>query len=161
MNNAGIHHDGALWRLPAEAWESVLATNVTGAFNMLQAVAPTLRQQRFGKIVNIASHQALHPGFGVSNYAASKAALIGLTRSAAVEFGPSNVNVNAVAPGFVRTELFAALPRAVRERADKQTLLGRLAEPEDIASVVAFLCSEGARHLTGQVIVVDGGETIG
>lgn len=147
--------------MPLEAWGSVIETNVTGAFNMLQAVAPTMRAQHFGKIVNIASHQALRPGFGVSNYAASKAALIGLTRSAAVEFGPSNVNVNAVAPGFIRTELFAALPREVRERAEKQTLLGRLAEPEDIARVVAFLCSEAARHLTGQVVVVDGGETLG
>ncbi len=160
VNNAGIHRDGALWRLANEAWDEVLATNVTGAFNMMQVAAPSLRAQRFGKIVNIASHQALHPSFGVANYAASKAALIGLTRAAAVEFGPSGVNVNAVAPGFVRTELFAALPPEVRERAEKQSLLGRLAEPEDVARVVSFLCSDAARHMTGQVLVVDGGRTV-
>jgi len=160
VNNAGIHHDGALWRLASDAWDEVLATNVTGAFNMMQAVAPPLRAQRFGKIVNIASHQALHPSFGVTNYAASKAALIGLTRAAAVEFGPSGVNVNAVAPGFVRTELFAALPQEIRERAERESLLGRLAEPEDVARVVSFLCSDAARHMTGQVLVVDGGQTL-
>ena len=160
VNNAGIHHDGALWRLAPTAWDQVLATNVTGAFNMIQAVAPTLRAQRFGKIVNIASHQAFNPSFGVANYAASKAALIGLTRAAAVEFGPVSVNVNAVAPGFVRTELFAALPREVRERAEKESWLGRLAEPEDVARVVSFLCSDAARHMTGQVLVVDGGQTL-
>jgi len=160
VNNAGIHHDGALWRLAPDAWEQVLATNVTGAFNMIQAAAPALRAQRYGKIVNIASHQALHPSFGVTNYAASKAALIGLTRAAAVEFGPSGVNVNAVAPGFVRTELFAALPQEIRERAERESLLGRLAEPEDVARVVSFLCSDGARHMTGQVLVVDGGQTL-
>ena len=160
VNNAGIHHDGALWRLAPDAWDQVLATNVTGAFNMVQAAAPTMRAQRFGKIVNIASHQAFHPSFGVANYAASKAALVGLTRAAAVEFGPSGVNVNAVAPGFVRTELFAALPQEVRERAEKESLLGRLAEPEDVARVVAFLCSDAARHMTGQVLVVDGGQTL-
>jgi 3-oxoacyl-[acyl-carrier protein] reductase len=160
VNNAGIAHDGALWRLTEEAWREVLDTNVMGAVHCLQAVAPHLRSQHFGKVVNVASHQALTPGFGVSNYAASKAALIGLTRSAAVELGPSNVNVNAVAPGFVRTEMVSRLPADVLDRAEKQAALGRMAEPEDIALVVAFLCSEEARHITGQVIVVDGGLTI-
>jgi 3-oxoacyl-[acyl-carrier protein] reductase len=96
----------------------------------------------------------------VSNYAASKAALIGLTRSAAVELGASNVNVNAVAPGFVRTEMVMKLPPDVLEKAEKRAALGRMAEPEDVAHVVVFLCSEDARHITGQVIVVDGGLTI-
>jgi 3-oxoacyl-[acyl-carrier protein] reductase len=161
VNNAGVAHDGALWRLSDDAWRVVMDTNVTGAFNCIRAVAPTLRAQRFGKIVNIASHQAFHPGFGVSNYAASKAALVGLTRSAAVELGPSNVNVNAIAPGFVRTEMLSKVPRAVLERAEKSAVLGRVAEPEDIARVARFLCSDDARHVTGQVIVVDGGLTLG
>jgi 3-oxoacyl-[acyl-carrier protein] reductase len=160
VNNAGVTHDGALWRLSAEAWQEVLDTNVTGAFNCIQSVAGPMRAQRFGKIVNVASHQAFRPGFGIANYAASKAALIGLTKSAAVDLGPSNINVNAVAPGFVKTELLAKLPREVLERAEHESVLGRVAEPEDVARVIVFLCSEAARHITGQVIVVDGGLTL-
>ena len=157
INNAGIANDGALWRLSAEAWSSVLDTNVTGAFNCIRAAAVIFREQHYGKIVNISAHQAHRPGFGVSNYAASKAALQGLTRAAAVELGPANVNVNAVAPGFIRTERMAMLPGEVIERARKHSVLGRVAEPEDVAHVVSFLCSEAARHITGQVLVVDGG----
>ena len=110
-----------------------------------------------GKVVNVSAHQATRPGFGVASYAASKAALEGLTRAAAVELGPSNVNVNAVAPGFIRTERLDQLPRDLIERTRKRAVLGRLAEPEDIAHVIAFLCSDAARHITGQTIVVDGG----
>ena len=161
VNNAGVTHDGALWRLTAEAWQEVLDTNVTGAFNCMHAVAPHLRAQRYGKIVNISSHQAFRPGFGITNYVASKAALIGLTKAAAVDLGSSNINVNAVAPGFVRTELLARLPREVLERAEHESVLGRVAEPEDIARVIVFLCTEAARHVTGQVLVVDGGLTLG
>jgi 3-oxoacyl-[acyl-carrier protein] reductase len=160
VNNAGIAMDGALWRLSVEAWSEVLATNVTGAFNCIRAVAPIMRGQHWGKIVNISAHQADRPGFGVANYAASKAALLGLTRAAAVELGPSNVNVNAVSPGFIRTERMQMLPKEVIERAQKSAVLGRVAEPEDVAHVVAFLCSEEARHITGQTIVVDGGMSL-
>jgi len=124
------------------------------------AVAPPMRAQRFGKIVNVASHQAFRPGFGIANYAASKAALIGLTKAAAVDLGSSNINVNAVAPGFVKTELLTQLPREVLERAEHESVLGRVAEPEDISRVITFLCSDAARHITGQVIVVDGGLTL-
>ncbi len=160
VNNAGVTHDGALWRLTAEAWQEVMDTNVTGAFNCIHAVAPSMRAQRFGKIVNVASHQAFRPGFGIANYAASKAALIGLTKAAAVDLGSSSINVNAVAPGFVKTELLATLPREVLERAEHESVLGRVAEPEDISRVITFLCSDAARHITGQVIVVDGGLTL-
>jgi 3-oxoacyl-[acyl-carrier protein] reductase len=157
VNNAGIASDGALWRLSEGAWREVMETNVTGAFHCIRAVAPTFRQQRYGKIVSVSAHQADRPGFGVSNYAASKAGLLGLTRAAAVELGPSNVNVNAVAPGFVRTERMMMLPKEVIERAQKSSILGRVAEPDDVAHVVSFLCSEKARHITGQTITVDGG----
>lgn len=157
INNAGIAHDGALWRLTPAAWDAVLATNVTGAFHCIATCSPLFREQHWGKVVNISAHQATRPGFGVSSYAASKAALEGLTRAAAVELGPSNVNVNAVAPGFIRTERLDRLPRDLIERTRKRSVLGRLAEPEDIARVVGFLCSDAAQHITGQTIVVDGG----
>jgi 3-oxoacyl-[acyl-carrier protein] reductase len=157
VNNAGIAMDGALWRLSDEAWRQVLDTNVTGAFNCIRAVSPIYRKQRYGKVVSVSAHQAGRPGFGVANYAASKAALEGLTRAAAVELGPANVNVNAVAPGFIRTERLMMLPREVIERAQKHSVLGRVAEPEDVAHVITFLCSDEARHITGQTIVVDGG----
>lgn len=157
INNAGIASDGALWRLSEMAWNDVLDTNVTGAFNCMRAVAPIFRLQHFGKIVSVSAHQAERPGFGVANYAASKAALNGLTRAAAVELGPANVNVNAIAPGFIRTERMAMLPSEVIERAQKSSVLGRVAEPDDVAHVISFLCSESARHITGQTIVVDGG----
>jgi 3-oxoacyl-[acyl-carrier protein] reductase len=157
VNNAGVAHDGALWRLSSEAWQEVMDTNVTGAFNCIRAVAPVFRAQHYGKIVSVSAHQADRPGFGVANYAASKAALLGLTRAAAVELGPANVNVNAVAPGFIRTERMGMLPAEVIERAQKSSVLGRVAEPDDVAHVISFLCSESARHITGQTIVVDGG----
>ena len=160
VNNAGVTHDGALWRLTPEAWSEVMDTNVSGAFNCIRCVAPDLRAQRYGKIVNVASHQAFRPGFGIANYAASKAALIGLTKAAAVDLGSAGINVNAVAPGFVKTELLTQLPREILERAEHESVLGRVAEPEDVARVILFLCSEAARHITGQVIVVDGGLTL-
>jgi 3-oxoacyl-[acyl-carrier protein] reductase len=157
VNNAGISHDAALWRLTTPAWDAVLDTNVTGAFHCIAACAPIFRKQHAGKIVNVSAHQATRPGFGVASYAASKAALEGLTRAAAVELGPSNVNVNAIAPGFIHTERLDLLPRDMVERTRKRAVLGRLAEPEDIARVITFLCSDAARHITGQTIVVDGG----
>jgi 3-oxoacyl-[acyl-carrier protein] reductase len=157
INNAGIASDGALWRLSQQAWDEVMDTNVTGAFNCIRAVAPIFRSQHCGKIVSVSAHQAERPGFGVANSAASKAALLGLTRAAAVELGPASVNVNAVAPGFIRTERMAMLPAEVIERAMKSSVLGRVAEPDDVAHVISFLCSESARHITGQTIVVDGG----
>lgn len=160
VNNAGIHADGALWRLSESAWRDVMETNVTGAFNCIRAVARGFRQQRYGKIVNVASQQVYRPGFGVSNYATSKSAVVGLTKSAAVELGPYNINVNGVAPGFVLTELAADLPTELLEEARRRAVLGRLAEPEDITPLVTFLCSDDARHITGQVILVDGGVTL-
>jgi len=160
VNNAGIHHDGAMWRMSDSAWQDVMDTNVTGAFNCLRGVAGTFREQRYGKVVNIASHQFMRPGFGVSNYVASKAALVGLTKSAAVELGPYNINVNAVAPGFLRSELVDALPEHVMEEAERRSALCRLGDPEDVAPLVIFLSSDDARHITGQVILVDGGETL-
>ncbi|HEX6309741.1 MAG TPA: SDR family NAD(P)-dependent oxidoreductase [Longimicrobiales bacterium] len=161
VNNAGIARDRALWRMEDDEWRDVVDTNLTGAFNMIRAIAPVLRAQQYGKIVNVASVHGLRSEFGLSNYAASKAGLIGLTRSAAVELGPSNINVNAVAPGYIRTtRLTAGVSPEVLDRARERTVLGRLGDPQDVANVVVFLCSERARHITGAVLPVDGGHTL-
>ncbi len=158
VNNAGIGADGALWRLEDHEWEAVLRTNLDGAFFFTRAVAPFMRAQEYGKIVNVTSVHGLRSEFGISNYAASKAGLIGLTRSSAVELGPRNVNVNAVAPGYIRTtQLTDSVAPEILDRARERAALGRLGDPQDVASVVLFLCSEAARHITGAVIPVDGG----
>jgi 3-oxoacyl-[acyl-carrier protein] reductase len=161
VNNAGIARDRALWRMEDDEWRDVLETNLTGSFNMIRAISPILRAQQHGKIVNVASVHGLRSEFGLSNYAASKAGLIGLTRSAAVELGPSNINVNAVAPGYIRTtRLTDGVAPEVLDRARDRTVLGRLGDPQDVASVVVFLCSERARHITGAVLPVDGGHML-
>jgi 3-oxoacyl-[acyl-carrier protein] reductase len=158
VNNAGIGADRALWHMADHEWEAVLRTNLDGAFHFLRAVSPHLRAQEYGKVVNIASVHGIRSEFGLSNYAASKAGLLGLTRSAAVELGPRNVNVNAVAPGYIRTtRLTERVPAEILDRAREQSVLGRLGDPQDVAAVVLFLCSEAARHITGAVIPVDGG----
>lgn len=161
VNNAGIARDRALWRMEDDEWGDVIDVNLTGTFNMIRAVTPILRAQQHGKIVNVASVHGLRSEFGLSNYAASKAGIIGLTRSAAVELGPSNVNVNAVAPGYIRTtRLTDGVSPDILDRARERTVLGRLGDPQDVAGVVVFLCSERARHITGAVIPVDGGHTL-
>ena len=161
VNNAGIGRDRALWRMSDEEWDDVLSTNLTGTFNMIREVAPDFRTQQDGKIVNISSIHGIRPEFGLANYAASKAGLLGLTRSVAVELGPSNVNVNAVAPGYIRTtRLTDAVPAEILDEAREHSVLGRLGGPQDVAHVVLFLCSEQARHITGAVIPVDGGHLL-
>jgi 3-oxoacyl-[acyl-carrier protein] reductase len=161
VNNAGIGRDRALWRMSDEQWQEVLDTNLTGSFHMIRALAPTFRAQQYGKIVNVSSVHALRSEFGLANYAASKAGVLALTRSAAVEMGPSNVNVNAVAPGYIRTTRLAEnVPAEVLDRARERSALGRLGDPQDVACVVVFLCSELARHITGAVIPVDGGHLL-
>jgi 3-oxoacyl-[acyl-carrier protein] reductase len=161
VNNAGIARDRALWRLTDEQWKSVLETNLTGAFHMIRAVSPLFRRQHDGKIVNVSSVHGIRSEFGLANYSASKAGLLGLTRSAALELGPSNVNVNAVAPGYIRTtRLTSGVPAEILDTARERAVLGRLGDPQDVANVVVFLCSEYARHITGAVIPVDGGHLL-
>jgi 3-oxoacyl-[acyl-carrier protein] reductase len=158
VNNAGIGQDGALWRLQEIEWEAVVRTNLDGAFHFIRAVAPFFRARENGKIVNVASVHGIRPEFGLANYAASKAGLMGLTRSAAVELGPKNINVNAVAPGYIRTTaLTARVPAEILDRARERSTLGRLGDPQDVASVILFLCSEAARHMNGAIVPVDGG----
>lgn len=158
VNNAGIGRDHALWRMEDHEWEAVLRTNLDGAFYFTRAVARYMRAQEYGKIVNITSVHGLRAEFGLANYASSKAGLIGLTRSAAVDLGSRNINVNAVAPGYIRTtRLTDGVPSEILDRARERSALGRLGDPHDVAGAVLFLVSESARHITGVVIPVDGG----
>jgi 3-oxoacyl-[acyl-carrier protein] reductase len=160
VNAAGVTADAPLWEMSEEQWRRVLDVNLKGAFSYTQAAARHFRAARAGKVVNVASVEAMRGRFGLANYAASKAGLVALTRSTAAELGRYNVNVNAVAPGFIRTPLVERLTDKVREQAARDSVLGRIGEPEDVAHAVAFLCSERARYITGAVLVVDGGQLL-
>jgi 3-oxoacyl-[acyl-carrier protein] reductase len=160
VNNAGMNWDGVIWKMTEEQWDRVIAVDLKGTFNYTRAVTPTFREQESGKIVNITSINGLRGKFGQSNYSAAKAGVIGFTKACARELGRYGVNVNAVAPGLIETEMVKQAPATVREMALAEIVLGRIGLPEDVAHVVTFLCSERARHITGQVIQVDGGQYI-
>ncbi|UCE20271.1 MAG: SDR family oxidoreductase [Gemmatimonadota bacterium] len=160
VNNAGINWDGVIWKMTEEQWDTVLNTNLKGYFNFIRLVAPLFREQKSGKIVNLTSINGLRGKFGQSNYSASKAGIIGLTKTVAKELGKSGVNVNAVAPGLILTDMMAQMPEEAKQTSLDETVLKRLGTPGDVATVVTFLCSEKARHITGEVIKVDGGQYI-
>lgn len=155
---AGVTDDALSWKLTEAQWDRVIAVNLKGCFNYCRAAAPLMRDARGGRIVNIASINGLRGKFGQANYAASKGGMVALSKTLARELGKFGVTVNVVAPGMVRTEMAASLPYEALEKATDETLVGRLAEPADCAAVVAFLCSDAARHVTGQVVKVDGGQ---
>lgn len=159
VNDAGITRDRALWKLPVEDWQEVLEVNLTGAYRLIRAVAPAMRRAGSGRIVNIASINGLRGKFGQAAYSASKAGLIGLTRTAARELGAKGITVNAVAPGMIETAMSAVLPETVRATALAESALGRLGRPDDVAGAVLFLLSDAAAHVTGHVLVVDGGQS--
>jgi acetoacetyl-CoA reductase/3-oxoacyl-[acyl-carrier protein] reductase len=160
VNNAGITRDGVLWKLSPQEWSSVLDVNLTGAFNLMHEAVPLMRAAGRGSVVNITSINGERGKFGQSNYSAAKAGLIGLTKAAAREAGRFGIRVNAVAPGMVETEMAQALPPEVKQRAVDESVLGRIAQPDDVANCVLFLASPLAAHITGQVIRVDGGQYI-
>ncbi len=157
VNNAGVTRDTLLLRMTVEEWDEVLGTNLKGAFNFIKAVTRSMAKQRSGRIINISSVIGLIGNAGQANYAASKAGLIGLTKSVARELAGRNITVNAVAPGFIDTDMTAVLSGDWRDRIVEQIPLGRIGKVEEIAAAVAFLASPQASYITGQVLTVDGG----
>lgn len=160
VNNAGITRDRTLMKMTSQEWSSVINVNLTGAFNMIHSVAPFMVGAKGASIINITSINGLRGKVGQGNYAAAKAGLIGLSKTAARELGRKGITVNAVAPGMVLTEMARALPADILERAIGETVLSKLAEPSDIANAVVFLASDAARMITGQVLQVDAGQLI-
>jgi 3-oxoacyl-[acyl-carrier protein] reductase len=157
VNNAGITRDNLVMRMSQSEWDSVIAVNLTGAFNCIQAAVRPFMKQRSGRIINIASVVGQMGNAGQANYAASKAGIIGLTKSVAKELAARNVLVNAVAPGFIQTAMTDNLPEKAKEAMQSMIPLSRLGNPEDVARAVVFLSGEDSSYITGQVINVDGG----
>ena len=160
VNNAGVTRDNILLRLTDDDWDSVLDANLKGAFHTTRAVIKGMMKRRSGRIINISSIVGLTGNKGQANYAASKAGLIGFTKSVAKEYASRNILVNCIAPGFIETDMTASLPDAARASLLEEIALGRLGRPEDVAGTVLFLASDLAAYITGQVLVVDGGMVI-
>ncbi|MBE3595843.1 MAG: 3-oxoacyl-[acyl-carrier-protein] reductase [Hydrogenibacillus sp.] len=157
VNNAGITRDQLLIRMKEDDWSLVLTTNLTGAFYLTKAAARPMMKARYGRIINIASVVARLGNVGQANYVSAKAGLIGLTKATALELAPRGITVNAVAPGFITTDMTEALDAAVKEELLRRIPLGAFGTPEDVAEAVRFLASDAARYITGQVLGVDGG----
>ena len=157
VNNAGVTRDGLSIRMSVDDWDTVINTNLKGAFNLVQAVERAMIKQRSGRIINISSVVGMIGNAGQTNYAASKAGLIGFTKSLARELASRNITVNAVAPGFIATHMTAGLTDEIKKKLEAQIPLGKTGQPEDVASAVAFLASAEAGYITGQVLCVDGG----
>ena len=157
VNNAGITKDTLIMRMKEEDFDNVIDVNLKGTFNCAKHASAIMLKQRFGKIINMTSVVGIAGNAGQVNYAASKAGVIGLTKSLAKELGSRGITVNAVAPGFINTDMTASLSEKVKEEASKNIPLKRLGDPEDVANLVGFLASDSANYITGQVINVDGG----
>jgi 3-oxoacyl-[acyl-carrier protein] reductase len=157
VNNAGITRDASMMKMTEEQFDQVIAVNLKGVYNMTQAVAPSMVARQYGRILNAASVVALYGNFGQTNYVATKAAVIGMTKTWAREFGRKGITVNAVAPGFIATDMVATMPEQVLSTMKDRSALQRLGKPEDIAAAYLFLASDEASFITGTVLSVDGG----
>ncbi len=162
VNNAGMNWDGVCWKMSEEQWDRVIDVNLKGYFNFTRQAAPLFKEQKYGKIINVTSINGLRGKFGQTNYSASKAGIIGYTKAVAKELGAFGVNVNAVAPGLIETAMLKGSDARdkIIDMAMAEMVLKRVGQPEDLASVIAFLASDKARHITGEVIKVDGGQYI-
>lgn len=158
--NAGINWDGVIWKMSEEQWDKVINVNLKGYFNYNKAAAIRFKDQKSGKIVNISSINGIRGKFAQTNYSASKGGEIAMSKALAKELGKFNVNVNVVAPGMVMTDMARNIPPEFLNLAINETVLGRIAAPEDVAHLVTFLCSDRARHITGEVFKIDGGQYI-
>ena len=157
VNNAGITRDGLMVRMKEDQFDDVIRTNLKGAFNMLSLCGAMMMRAKQGRIINITSVSAFTGNYGQINYTAAKAGMVGMTKTAAKELGARGITVNAVAPGWIATEMSDKVPEDIRENAKKQIALGRFGKPEEIAGVVAFLASDAASYISGQTIIADGG----
>ncbi len=160
VNNAGINRDAVVWKMDDDAWDEVIDADLGAAFRFTRAAVPAMREAGGGRIVNIASINGLRGKFGQSNYAAAKGGLIAFTKSIARELAAFGITANAVAPGIIETEMVAAMPEQSRALSIAETVVGRLGQPEDVAAAVTFLASDRARHITGIVLQVDGGQRL-
>ncbi len=160
VNNAGANQDGVIWKMTEAAWDEVIAADLKGVFNYTRAAAPVMREQKAGRIITVSSINGLRGKFGQSNYAAAKAGVIGFSKSLARELGRAGVTVNVVCPGLIATKMILDMPDDFKQKALEEIIIGRIGTPEDVADLIAFLASAKARHITGEVIKVDGGQYI-
>lgn len=162
INNAGMNWDGVSWKMSEEQWDRVIAVNLKGYFNFTRQVAPLLKSQKSGKIINVTSINGLRGKFGQTNYSASKAGIIGFTKALAKELGAFSINVNAVAPGLIETAMLKESDARdkIIDLAMGESALKRVGQPEDLANLIVFLASDRAGHITGEVIKIDGGQYI-
>ena len=160
VTNAGINMDGVIWKMSEEQWDRVIAIDLKGTFNYIRAVAPYMRERKYGRIITITSINGLRGKFGQTNYSAAKAGVIGLTKAAAKDLGKYGITANSVAPGFILTEMGESMPDEFKQLAINESALKKAGKPEDVANLVAFLASDLAGHITGEVIKVDGGQYI-
>jgi len=160
VTNAGMNWDGVIWKMTEEQWDRVIEVDLKGTFNYIRAVAPHMREQKWGRIITITSINGLRGKFGQTNYSAAKGGVIGLTKACAKDLGKYQITANSVAPGFILTEMGESMPEDFKQVAINESALKKAGKPDDIANLVVFLASEEAGHITGEVIKVDGGQYI-